>query len=130
MLLSDPRVMINPSASNATMSTENVTYNATLTANGSFGNVDDLNCPKFTDDGDKIFVDFSLWVEGILCCLIAVPGFFGNIGSTFVLLQKGGFESRSVEFMLYLLSEFYSCSNLTYEAFDQGYKKPFDQSSF
>ena len=87
------RVMINLSASNATMSTENVTHatsNATL-VNGSLD--DGLDCPKFTDDGDKIFTDFSLWVEGILCCLIAVPGFFGNIGSTFVLLQKGGFES-------------------------------------
>jgi len=100
--------MINLSASNATMSTETVTSNvtmsttnATLIGNGSFDDADDLNCPKFTDDGDKIFTDFSLWVEGILCCLIAVPGFFGNIGSSFVLLQKGGFESHNVENVKY-----------------------------
>jgi hypothetical protein len=50
---------------------------------------DDLHCPIFTAEGDQVFQSFSLWVEGILCCFIAVPGFFGNISSSFVLLQKG-----------------------------------------
>ena len=32
---------------------------------------------------------FNLWFGGCLSLVIAVPGFFGNIGAAYVLSQKG-----------------------------------------
>ncbi len=64
----------------------NYTANATV-ADGLGGEL--IECPVTTEGGKELLDKFQFWVEGILCCAIAVPGFLGNIGSGYVLSTKG-----------------------------------------
>ena len=58
-------------------------------SNMSLGGEEGQECPQFTQAQYDTYQSTSYWVEGVLCLLIAVPGFLGNIGSAFILSTKG-----------------------------------------
>ena len=61
---------------------------------GNAAAIDDLDCPVFTAETDAFLHKITFWIEGVLCCVIAIPGFLGNIGSSYVLSTKGAYFLR------------------------------------
>lgn len=65
---------------------ENTTMeNATL-------NSDDLilSCPEIQSKETRAIINgAAFWIEGVVCLCVALPGFLGNIGSSYILATKG-----------------------------------------
>ena len=66
-----------------------------VTVNDS-GIVTHVECTEHNEESMELIHAFSFWIEGVLCCLIAVPGFIGNIGSSYVLSSKGQSGSNTL----------------------------------
>ena len=49
---------------------------------------DDLVCPEYSRETGKMIEVFAFWLEGIVLCIIAVPGIFGNALSSYILARK------------------------------------------
>ena len=47
-----------------------------------------LDCPQYSNDTAAAIDLFAYWVEGILLCVIAVPGIVGNALSSYILSGK------------------------------------------
>ncbi len=69
--------------SNVSLFDEN--SNMTMTANAT---PEGLDCPQYSNDTATAIDLFAYWVEGILLCVIAVPGIAGNALSSYILSGK------------------------------------------
>ena len=47
-----------------------------------------LDCPQFSNDTALAIETFAYWVEGVLLCVIAVPGIAGNALSSYILVSS------------------------------------------
>jgi len=45
-----------------------------------------LDCPQFSNETADAIETFAYWVEGVLLCVIAVPGIAGNALSSYILV--------------------------------------------
>jgi len=59
----------------------NVTIESNITS-------DILDCPQYSNDTAAAIDLFAYWIEGILLCVIAVPGIAGNALSSYILSGK------------------------------------------
>ncbi len=50
--------------------------------------LEDLVCPEYSKETEKILEVFAFWLEGVVLCIIAVPGIFGNALSSYILARK------------------------------------------
>ena len=64
-----------------------------------------LDCPQISNETDLAIETFAYWVEGVLLCVIAVPGIAGNALSSYILvriirgsLPKGCSNTRKLSF--------------------------------
>jgi hypothetical protein len=46
-----------------------------------------LDCPQFSNETAAAIETFAYWVEGVLLCVIAVPGIAGNALSSYILVK-------------------------------------------
>jgi hypothetical protein len=46
-----------------------------------------LDCPQFSNETALAIETFAYWVEGVLLCVIAVPGIAGNALSSYILVR-------------------------------------------
>ena len=46
-----------------------------------------LDCPQFSNETADAIETFAYWVEGVLLCVIAVPGISGNALSSYILVK-------------------------------------------
>ena len=69
--------------------------NASSSSSSSSSSSDDdgIDCPFYTEEWEIRLEDITFWVEGVLCIVIAIPGFLGNISSAYVLSRKGEYCS-------------------------------------
>ena len=67
--------------------------NASSSSSSSSIADDGIDCPFYTEEWEIRLEDITFWVEGVLCIVIAIPGFLGNISSAYVLSRKGEYYS-------------------------------------
>ena len=50
-----------------------------------YGNLTALDCPEYTKYHFQLMDFFTLWIEGVLNCVIAGAGFIANAVSAYIL---------------------------------------------
>ena len=59
-----------------------------------------LDCPQFSNETAAAIETFAYWVEGVLLCVIAVPGIAGNALSSYILVNNQTMSINDVTFKL------------------------------
>lgn len=56
-------------------------------SNSTNSTLSELDCPQFSNETAEAIETFAYWVEGVLLCVIAVPGIAGNALSSYILVS-------------------------------------------